>query len=116
MQYPIQLTNITLSVKSLLGPSPLRKGFFLIALALAGFALSSAAQAVSPPPEEGYLGSNTAENKDALFSLITGISNTATGFDALFSNTTGYFNMANVSYVTVPVRWESSRKRTSTAP
>src|SRR5437667_10849940 len=60
--------------------------------ALAGFALSPAAQAVAPAPGGGYPGQNTAEGDDALFSLTTGVSNTAIGFDALFSNTGGLGN------------------------
>ena len=84
----------TLSVKNSIGPSPLRCGLFLIALALACFALSPAARAVLPAPDGGYPGFNTAEGDDALFSLTTGNYNTATGFDALYYNTTGYSNTA----------------------
>src|SRR6266436_6833031 len=62
--------------------------------ALACFALSPAARAVSPAPDGGYPGQNTAEGDDALFSLTSGGDNTAVGFSALFNNTTGYFNTA----------------------
>ena len=72
------------------------------------------AQAVSPPPDGGYPGGNTAEGQDALFSLTTGTYNTAvgsfslsattigdfstaTGDRALFSNTIGSSNTANGS-------------------
>jgi trimeric autotransporter adhesin len=61
---------------------------------LACFALSPAARAVSPPPDGGYPGQNTAEGDSALFSLTSGTSNTAIGFDALFNNTTGDNNTA----------------------
>jgi hypothetical protein len=78
--------------------SPLRYGLFLIPLVLAGFALSPTAQAqLSPPPDGGYAGDNTAEGTDSLFSLTTGTENTAVGFDALFNNTTGDSNTATGS-------------------
>src|SRR6266566_2665139 len=66
----------------------------LIPLVLGCFALSPLAQAVSPPPDGGYPGHNTAEGTDALFSLTFGGSNTATGFHALYYNTTGSYNTA----------------------
>ena len=72
----------------------LRRGFFLIPLALACFALSPTARAVIPAPDGGYPTSNTAEGDDALFSLTTGVANTAIGFNALYSDTTGDNNMA----------------------
>jgi hypothetical protein len=50
--------------------------------------------AVSPPPDGGYPGGNTAEGQAALFSLTTGTGNTANGFKALFRNTTGFSNTA----------------------
>jgi trimeric autotransporter adhesin len=77
--------------------SPWRRAFFLIPLmlALAWFALPPRAQAVTPAPDGGYSGQNTAEGTNALFSLTTGIENTAMGFKALYSNTTGIFNTAN---------------------
>jgi uncharacterized coiled-coil protein SlyX len=69
-----------------------------IALVLICFALSPMAQAVSPPPDGGYPGENTAEGTDALFSLTpgfgTGVGNTAVGFNALYSNTIGNVNTA----------------------
>ena len=58
------------------------------------FALFQTAHAVSPPPDGGYPGGNTAEGQDALFSLTTGSYNTALGFWALRSNPTGSFNTA----------------------
>ena len=78
--------------------SPLRYCLFLILLVLAAFVLSPMAQAqLSPPPDGGYAGDNTAEGTDALFSLTTGTENTAIGFDALYSNTTGDSNTATGS-------------------
>lgn len=86
----------TLQLKKSITPSPLRLAFLLIPLALGCFAFASAPKAfgVSPPPDGGYTGFNTAEGDNALFGLITGTSNTAIGFDALFSNTTGNNNTA----------------------
>jgi uncharacterized coiled-coil protein SlyX len=66
----------------------------LALFALACFAVSPTARAVSPPPDGGYAGGNTAEGTNALFSLRTGISNTANGFRALGRNTTGRENTA----------------------
>src|SRR5438876_1109639 len=75
--------------------SPLRYGLFLIPLVFAAFAFSPTAQAqLSPPPDGGYAGDNTAEGTDALFSLTTGTENTADGYDALLNNTTGVGNIA----------------------
>jgi hypothetical protein len=61
---------------------------------LACFVLSPTARAVDPPPDGGYPGHNTAEGKNALFSLTTGTDNTAAGFQALGSDTTGSSNTA----------------------
>ena len=66
----------------------------VIGFALACVALLPRAQAVSPPPDGGYAGNNTAEGTSALFSLTSGIDNTALGFQALFHNTIGYNNCA----------------------
>jgi uncharacterized coiled-coil protein SlyX len=66
----------------------------LIALALLGFALLPKAQAVSPAPDGGYPGGNTAEGQSAFFSLTSGGYNTAVGYYSLRSNTTGNFNTA----------------------
>jgi hypothetical protein len=43
------------------------------------FALFQRAQAVSPPPDAGYSGGNTAEGQDALLTLTAGTYNTAIG-------------------------------------
>jgi hypothetical protein len=74
--------------------SPWQLGFLLIPLLLACFALSPTAQAVVPPPDGGYPGSNTAEGTDALLSLSSGIWNTALGFQALNHLTAGNQNTA----------------------
>src|SRR5919201_1922215 len=69
--------------------------------AFACFALSPIAQAVTPAPDGGYPGQNTAEGDGALSSITIGadfgVDNTAIGFHALFSNTTGAANTATGS-------------------
>jgi hypothetical protein len=50
--------------------------------------------AVSPPPDGGYSGANTAEGQNALQSLTSGVWNTALGYQALFNDTTGNQNTA----------------------
>jgi hypothetical protein len=62
---------------------------FFIALGLACFAFSRGAQAVSPAPDGGYAGGNTAEGTNALFSLTSGTNNTAAGGQALYHDTSG---------------------------
>jgi Chaperone of endosialidase len=52
------------------------------------------AQAVSPPPDGGYPGANTAEGQRALLSLTTGGFNTAIGYLSLRNNAVGSFNTA----------------------
>jgi len=68
----------------------------VITVLLSCFGLLSRAQAVSPPPDGGYPGGNTAEGDNALFNLSPqdGAFNTAIGFYALFANMTGSFNTA----------------------
>ena len=66
----------------------------LITLTLACFALAQNVQAVVPPPDGHYANENTAEGKDALFSLTTGADNTALGFQALYNVTTTFENTA----------------------
>jgi trimeric autotransporter adhesin len=50
------------------------------------------AQAVTPPPDGGYPGGNTAEGQNALLNLSSGAYNTAVGFFSLSSNTGAAFN------------------------
>jgi hypothetical protein len=50
------------------------------------------ASAVSPPPDGGYPGFNTAEGQSALLGLTTGVGNAAVGWFALSSNTDGSYN------------------------
>jgi Chaperone of endosialidase len=60
----------------------------LLCLAAAG----PRVQAVTPPPDGGDPGGNTAEGQNALFSRTTGGFNTALGWSSLKSLTTGSFN------------------------
>jgi len=66
----------------------------LITIALVCFALVQNTIAVSPAPDGGYPGANTAEGTDALLNLSSGIANTAVGNNALRQNTTGSWNVA----------------------
>ena len=70
----------------------LRKRLFLIPLLACSLLIT--AQAVSPPPDGGYPGGNTAEGQNALLSLTTGTYNTGVGFFSLSVTTTGKFNTA----------------------
>ncbi len=69
-------------------------GILVTVITLAAFALPGPAYGVSPAPDGGYAGFNTAEGTNALSGLTTGIFNTALGGQALFSNTTGGLNTA----------------------
>jgi hypothetical protein len=66
----------------------------LITFALVCFALVQNTQAVSPAPDGGYPGGNTAEGQSALQSLTSGTYNTAVGFLSLTGNATNNFNTA----------------------
>ena len=70
--------------------------FTTILLALGFLALSPTAQAVSPAPDGGYPGFNTAEGQDALLSVNvnTGTFNTGVGWSSLKSDVAGGFNTA----------------------
>jgi predicted nucleic acid-binding Zn-ribbon protein len=82
------------SIETSIGERFLQSSFIVTALALSSIALAQWAQAVSPPPDGGYAGGNTAEGQSALFSLTTGTYNTAVGFLSLRNNTEGQFNTA----------------------
>jgi hypothetical protein len=72
----------------------LKKASPVFVVALVCFGLLPTAQAVSPAPDGGYPGGNTAEGQSALLSLTTGGFNTAVGFFSLRSDTTGALNTA----------------------
>jgi len=70
----------------------IRSSAILITLAFGFMVFLSKSQAVSPPPDGGYPGGNTAEGLSALLSLTTGTYNTAIGLFSLLSDSTGRFN------------------------
>src|SRR5437868_11141604 len=97
MNRPTHLPTTVPPALSSTNRSPLwhRFPFGALAVALAFFALSLAALAVSPAPDGAYPNGNTAEGDSALFSLSDGTDNVAIGAGALYSNTRGNYNTAN---------------------
>ncbi|HZR06604.1 MAG TPA: tail fiber domain-containing protein [Candidatus Udaeobacter sp.] len=61
-------------------------------LALGWLAFLPKALGISPVPDGGYPGFNTAEGQSALSGLTTGVANTAIGWFSLKSDTDGSFN------------------------
>lgn len=88
------MNNLNIDPRNRINRSLWRCGFFLIPLILAMFALSQTAQAVTPAPDGGYPGDNTAEGDGALNGLTNGVHNTAIGFSALLENAGGSNNTA----------------------
>jgi hypothetical protein len=71
------------------------KNLSLVLIPLLIYLLASPrSQAVTPPPDGGYPGGNTAEGQNALLSLTAGTYNTAVGWFSLQSNLTGNLNTA----------------------
>ena len=95
MDEPIQFKITPSPVRNSVNRSRLWGGYIFVALALACFTFSPRARAVTPAPDGGYPGDNTAEGNSALFSNTSGSDNTAIGFQSLFSNTTGGFTLLN---------------------
>ncbi|MGC1321237.1 MAG: tail fiber domain-containing protein [Candidatus Udaeobacter sp.] len=71
-------------------PIPLVLSIF----SLVCFDLLPNARAVTPAPDGGYSGANTAEGQNALQNLTSGVWNTALGYQSLFHDTTGNQNTA----------------------
>jgi Chaperone of endosialidase len=67
---------------------------FIFIAFLAYVSASPSLQAVSPPPDGGYPGGNTAEGQNALLGLTSGGYNTAVGFFSLRTNSSNSFNTA----------------------
>lgn len=76
--------------------SLLRRGFLLIPLALAWFALSPQARAVCQ--QDCLTNDNTVLGDDALLNNTIGFSNTAIGSSALGDNTSGRGNTATGAF------------------
>jgi hypothetical protein len=71
------------------------KSSAILTVLVSGFiAFLPKVHAVSPPPDGGYPGGNTAEGQNALLSQTTGGFNTAIGFLSLRTNATGQLNTA----------------------
>ena len=70
---------------------PTTPSLFVMTLTLFCIELLPNAQAVSPPPDGGYPGGNTAEGQNALLSLTSGTYNTAVGIYSILSLTDGKF-------------------------
>ncbi len=87
MKTPTQFTNC---IHHSLG----RSALLCVSLLLGCFAALPRLHAVSPPPDGGYPGGNTAEGQSALLSLTSGTYNTAVGLFSLLSTTTNSFNTA----------------------
>jgi hypothetical protein len=83
----LKLTMVPCVTGSIRCP-PLRRVFLFVPLLLTCFALSQTAKALSPAPDGGYAGENTAEGTGALSSLTntaaaSAVGNSALGFNAL---------------------------------
>jgi len=65
-----------------------------VLIAITCLGLLPMAKAVTPAPDGGYSGMNTAEGTSALFNLTTGVQNTALGYQTLFTDKTGSGNTA----------------------
>jgi uncharacterized coiled-coil protein SlyX len=83
LKEPTAVKTVITSNSSLLTILRSRSAIILIALTLVAFALVQKTPAVSPPPDGGYAGGNTAEGQDALLNLTSGTFNTAIGFLSL---------------------------------
>src|SRR4029079_10203250 len=68
-----------------------------VVFVLAWFAIAPLVRAVVPAPDGGYPRFNTAEGKNPLFNLTTGIGNTAVGWFSLWSDMDGSYNTAVVA-------------------
>jgi hypothetical protein len=88
------MKTTTLTISSSINDSVLRWALIFIPLVLMCVVLVPRAGAVTPPPDGGYPGFNTAEGDSALQDLTNGVANTAVGLGALFHDTAGSNNTA----------------------
>src|SRR5438874_106663 len=72
------------------------RAFSAVLALLAGLAVLPGAPAVTPAPDGGYPGNNTAEGDGALtlLDVSKGIGNTAVGLLALYADSSGSYNTA----------------------
>jgi hypothetical protein len=90
----MKMKTTTSTISNSINNSLLRYAFLIMPFVLMCVATLPGARAVSPPPDGGYPGGNTAEGTDALLSLSSGTDNTAIGADALANNVSGNDNTA----------------------
>lgn len=88
------MKTTTSTINNPINDSLLRRALISISFLVMCVILLPGAQAVSPAPDGGYPGGNTAEGQKALLSLTTGGFNAAVGFFSLSANVTGSFNTA----------------------
>jgi len=86
------MKTLITSQNSLLTILRSRSASILVVLTLGAFAVAHDGHAVSPPPDGGYPGGNTAEGQSAVLSLTSGTFNTAIGFLSLSGLKEGNFN------------------------
>src|SRR5439155_25344341 len=67
------------------------RNLILTSISIICVGVAPKAHAISPPPDGGYPGGNTAEGANALLSLTTGTYNNAIGIYSLLSLTDGSF-------------------------
>src|SRR5262245_33789197 len=82
----------TSTIKNPINESLFRCVFISVPFLLMCVTFLPGAQAVSPAPDGGYAGGNTAKGQNALLRLTTGTFNTAIGLLSLESLTEGKFN------------------------
>jgi hypothetical protein len=99
MAYDLFMKTSTLSTNCV-HPALARSALLFVSLLIACFGLLAKARAVSPAPDGGYPGGNTAEGQTALQFLTSGVWNTAVGNGALFHDTTGNQN-TGIGYQTL---------------
>src|SRR5438270_9790555 len=93
------MNSSNIDPKNSISPALLRRGFLLITIALAGFALPQMAHG----QDGGYRNGSTAEGGFALYTIITDSSatgriNTAVGLNALRDDSSGESNTACGAY------------------
>ena len=86
------MKTTTSTINNPINDSLLRRALISIPFLVMCVILLPGAQAVSPAPDGGYPGGNTAKGQNSLLNLTTGTFNTAIGLFSLESLTDGSFN------------------------